>query len=349
MQAVEVRNPPDSDSPATLRFAVTWRYLSDHSAKSRPQAHPPKSETPSALTIREAGIPPRPQPERPRVEWEMIIPKRERPGAASYSLARSPQRGATHRDAPVSTIPPKRAEPAKPDVIPEPAFCHPAESGTLKKLSRFGIPTLICLGVAAALSVGAMLLLSMRTSNQPAPVPVAPAVTTILGPALPMGAAEWIPEFAGPWSSGPHGRRRVLVMRASLPLTDFRADFQLRIENKAAGWVFRAKDARNFYVNKIEIVKPIPDPQIVLTRFAFIDGREQPRKQIPLPNQNWVDTLYRVRVEALGSRFTTWIQDQKIDEWTDVSIPAGGVGLYFERDEYGKLNGEMQVFPLIKR
>ena len=45
---------------------------------------------------------------------------------------------------------------------------------------------------------------------------------------------------------------------------------QGQIETKAIGWVFRAADPKNYYVAKIEIVKPGLEPTVALVRFAVI-------------------------------------------------------------------------------
>jgi hypothetical protein len=86
-----------------------------------------------------------------------------------------------------------------------------------------------------------------------------------------------------------------------------------------------------------------------LVRFAVLNGEEQPRTQIPLPMPVRLDTLYKVRVEALGDHLTTWVQDQKVDEWTDGSISAGGIGLYNERGERGSLKDRVSVTPLMSK
>jgi hypothetical protein len=129
-------------------------------------------------------------------------------------------------------------------------------------------------------------------------------------------------------------------------VTDFRLEFQGQITNKALGWVVRARDPKNFYVVKLEIVKPGPSPSIALVHFAVTNGVEQPRKQVPLTMPVQVDTLYRVRLDALGNRLTTWVQDQKVDEWNGENLNAGGIGTYNERGERGTIQGEMKVFPI---
>src|SRR5262249_33127979 len=137
--------------------------------------------------------------------------------------------------------------------------------------------------------------------------------------------------------------------RPSMNLTDYRVTFQAQIESKALGWVYRAKDGKNYYVNRIEVVKPGLDPTVALVRFAVINGEEQPRAQFPLSISVHVHTLYRIRFDAVGEKFTTYVQDQKIDEWTDSRLKTGGVGLYNERGERMSLKGGLNVVPLVIR
>ncbi len=133
-------------------------------------------------------------------------------------------------------------------------------------------------------------------------------------------------------------------------MTDYRLSFEAQIENKALGWIYRAKDPKNYYVNKLEIVKPGLDPTVALVRFAVIDGEEQPRAQFPLSLPVHIDTLYKIRFDAVGNQFTTYVQDQKVDEWTDDRIKTGGIGLYNERGESKSVKGGVNVVPLmIKR
>lgn len=150
------------------------------------------------------------------------------------------------------------------------------------------------------------------------------------------------------WGAEPGVRRvhEISVLRPSLTLSDYRVEFQAQIETKALGWVYRAKDGKNYYVNRLEIVKPGLDPTVALVRFAVINGEEQPRSQFPLTIPVHVDTLYKIRFDAVGDRFTTYVQDQKVDEFTDARIKVGGVGLYNERGERMSLKGSVSVVPL---
>jgi hypothetical protein len=80
-----------------------------------------------------------------------------------------------------------------------------------------------------------------------------------------------------------------------------------------------------------------------------INGEEQQRSEVPLPMPVRSDTLYKIRFEAVGNHFATWIQDRKIDELTDDRIASGGVGLYNERGEIASLKGGVSVVPLSVR
>ena len=176
--------------------------------------------------------------------------------------------------------------------------------------------------------------------------PAAPQI--VVGPALPVGLAGWDAGYAS-YPPGPQWMHRISLIRASLNLTDFRMEFQAQIENKAVGWAYRVRDPKNYYVAKLQIVKPGPSPVVALTRWAVIDGQEEPHTQIPLAIPTYLDTFYKVRLEAVGPHFTVWVQDQEIERWTDFRIIAGGVGFYTERAERANLKGDMTVFPLIKK
>jgi hypothetical protein len=169
--------------------------------------------------------------------------------------------------------------------------------------------------------------------------------TIVAGSLLPIGDAGWITD----WGADPGVRRtrQISVLRSSQTLTDYRIEMQGQIETKAIGWIFRASDPKDYYVTKLEIVKPGLQPTVALIRFAIINGEEQTRAQIPLPMPVRRDTLYKIRFDAVGNHFTTYVQDQKVDEWTDSRVKTGGVGLYSERGEVATLKGGMNVVPLI--
>jgi hypothetical protein len=173
------------------------------------------------------------------------------------------------------------------------------------------------------------------------------ASTIVAGSALPAGEAGWITDWGA--TPGIRSTRQISILRSSQTLTDYRIEMNGQIESKAIGWVFRAQDPKNFYVTKLEIVKPGLEPTVALIRFAIVNGEEQAHAQLPLPIKVRLDTMYKIRFDALGDHFMTYVQDQKIDDWTDDHIKTGGVGFYRERGEDATLKGGMNVVPLIVR
>ena len=91
------------------------------------------------------------------------------------------------------------------------------------------------------------------------------------------------------------------------------------------------------------------EPTVALVHFAVVDGQDEHRVVVPLPMKVHLDTIYKIRFEAFGNRFTTWVQDQKIAEWTDSRFGSGGVGFFSERDEKAALQGTVNVVPLVPK
>ena len=60
-----------------------------------------------------------------------------------------------------------------------------------------------------------------------------------------------------------------------------------------------------------------------------------------------IDTVYRIRFEAVGEHFSTWVQDEKVDDWTDDRLKIGGVGLYSDRGETMPRPRTVSVVPLV--
>src|SRR4029079_44204 len=160
-------------------------------------------------------------------------------------------------------------------------------------------------------------------------------------PALSDGAlgGQWIPNFA------PDGHHdvRVSLLLSSMKLAAYRLDFESSIRIKALGWVYRAQDSKNFYVSKIEFQKPGLNPVYALVHFAVINGVEQPRVETPLHVSVPMGGIYKIRFEAVGNRFTTWVQGQKIEQWADSRLSFGGAGLYGEGVEQSILHGNFAV------
>jgi hypothetical protein len=204
----------------------------------------------------------------------------------------------------------------------------------------------------AALLIAGIYLFALKPD--PAAPKVPAPITVEAGPALQVSPTLWTPLSEWP--------RRISVVRGSMNLTDFRMDFQSPNNWKSIGWIFRAKDAKNFYALKLEtlvpalgIVKPTPESSspesstVVLKRFAVIDGRDDVATQVPLSTVFRLGGMYKIRTEAVGNKFTTWISDWKVDEWTDARLGGGGVGLFSDRGEPASVAGDLALYPLLKK
>jgi len=209
-----------------------------------------------------------------------------------------------------------------------------------------GLPIVAKIAIVVVLLSGLGGLIAYTSKSSGAAVTASSkAGTVVTGAPLPVGDAGWITD----WGADPGVRRtrQISILRSSQTLTDYRIEMQGQIETKAIGWVFRAADPKNFYVTKLEIVKPGLEPSVALVRFAVINGEEQAHAQIPLPMKVRRDTMYKIQFDAVGDHFTTYVQDEKVDEWTNDQVKTGGVGLYSERGEVATLKGGMSVLPLL--
>jgi hypothetical protein len=204
----------------------------------------------------------------------------------------------------------------------------------------------------AALLIAGIYLFALKPD---AAAPKVPAPISVeAGPALQVSPTLWTPLSEWP--------RRVSVVRGSMNLTDFRMDFQSPTKWKSIGWIFRAEDSKNFYALKLETVVPalgIPKPApessspesstVVLKRFTVIDGRDEMATQVPLSTAFRPGAMFKIRTEAVGNKFTTWISNWKVDEWTDARLGGGGVGLFSDHGEAAAVVADLAVYPLLKK
>jgi hypothetical protein len=150
------------------------------------------------------------------------------------------------------------------------------------------------------------------------------------------GPGDW----AATWSYDKTGFARagaLALYSPSLDLTNYHLEFLGQIEKKGISWVVRAQDSENYYVTKLVITRSGPLPSVSLVRYAVIKGKEGPHVQTPLPMSVRNDTLYLVRVDVQGSNFTTSVQGQVVDAWTDDRLKRGGVGFFSPKGEQSLL------------
>jgi hypothetical protein len=204
------------------------------------------------------------------------------------------------------------------------------------------------IGVAAAVVVALSGIAYLVTrgngkATSAAPVAAAPANSAVAS-GVPISGG-WIDD----WANASKSRRHISMLSGSVKLSDYRLEFQSQIQTKAIGWIFRGLNPRNYYVAKLEIVTPGLEPTVALVHFAVVDGQDEDRVVVPLPMKVRIDTDYKIRFDAIGTHFTTWVQDQKIAEWTDSRFGSGGVGLFSDRDEQAALQGTVNVVALVPK
>jgi hypothetical protein len=107
---------------------------------------------------------------------------------------------------------------------------------------------------------------------------------------------------------------------------------------KSIGWVFRAADPENYYAMKIATVSSALPLKVALFKYLVANGRQTQVGRVPIDMAIQPDTTFNIREDVRGPRFTTYIQGQQIDSWTDDQLKVGGVGFLNEREERGKVS-----------
>ena len=123
----------------------------------------------------------------------------------------------------------------------------------------------------------------------------------------------------------------------TLPMTDYSFEFLGQISKKSLNWVFRAKDSKNYYAMRLVLTKAGPLPQAAIYRYSVVDGKESAVKNLPLPMSIKGDTLYRIRMDVKGETFTTYVQGQVVDSFSDSRMTRGGIGFFSPRGDQSYL------------
>lgn len=127
------------------------------------------------------------------------------------------------------------------------------------------------------------------------------------------------------------------LYRPSMGLSDYQLQFLGMIDKKALSWVVRAADFDNYYVVKLEVLKPGPVPTVGVTRYAVVNGKADARADVTAPIDARNDMLYRVRMDVHGDEFSLWVQGQMIDAWSEPRLAHGGVGFFSAHSEQSRL------------
>jgi len=335
-----VFGPPPAPAPA--RKLETPPAESKQVLPKQAQSQPAQSkpvQPKAGERVRPSVVPaPKPAPVKREAVTETPVQEKVQQKVEERVPERNAPKVSTRQESPAAK--PWESAPAPETTIP--SLHLETSQSAWSKLS-----TGLKIGVAAALivAISGIAYLVTRGNGKPpaeAPAVVSSAPTVASGVAISGG---WIDD----WANAAKSRRHISVLSGSAKLSDYRLEFQAQIETKAIGWIFRGLNPRNYYVTKLEVVTPGLEPTVALVHFAVVDGQDENRVVVPLPMKVRIDTTYKIRFEAFGNRFTTWIQDQKIAEWTDSRFGSGGVGFFSERDEKAAMQGTVNVVPLVPK
>jgi hypothetical protein len=156
------------------------------------------------------------------------------------------------------------------------------------------------------------------------------------GPSIIMGEGGWVEGWGGD-PTGLHAGRQITIYRPSLKLSDYRLAFQATIDAKSVGWVFRASDPENYYAMKLMTVASGLSNKVALFKYLVANGKQTQVGRVPIDLAVHPDTVFDIRVDVRGPQFTTYIQGQQVDSWTDDQLKIGGAGFLNEREERGKV------------
>ncbi|MDP8983279.1 MAG: hypothetical protein M3O35_22110 [Acidobacteriota bacterium] len=245
----------------------------------------------------------KPQTAKPKVESTPQLPKQD-PAVAAFALKQAAAVGIK--------------EPPAHDV---PNLDWSTNAGFLRSAK-----SKILLVAALLIAIAVVVFFNMGSHKSTA---AGAATSDGVGPSIMMGEGGWITDWAGDTRSQSRGRH-ISMYRPSLTLSDYRIEFQGRIETKSIGWVFRAANPENYYVLKLQQAGP---GRLELAKFAVVNGIQRQFSSVQLPAEIHADALVSVRVDVRGSKFATFVKGQPVDVWTENQLKSGGVGFLNDRGE----------------
>ncbi len=331
------KSVPVTPAPAVVANSSAVRPLRGPNAKNRrPEVRVVQAGPAQTTPVQVA----QPQPTRPAAPVPVVAQPAAQPTPAAKAPSPTPAKPSSTRSTLIATETQNEAFKAasKPEIdlhLPE---LHSQEvAGPWARM-----PVALKAGIGAVLGLAIIAFAySALNSKTASALPTSQA-----GPAYNLGkqinSGGWIEDWAPAGSS-----RRITLLRGSQPYSDYRIEFAAQIQKKAVGWMYRGLNPRNYYVVKLEALKPGIEPVVALVRYAVIDGKNEGRVEKILPMKVRVDTTYKVRFDAVGPTFTAWVQGQKVDEWRDTRLGSGGLGLYSEGEESAEVHGTVNVFELV--
>jgi hypothetical protein len=295
---------------AALFFPVTWKSLS---TLRDPSALPAAVTSNILGAIVTSGS--RPQTERvaPAVpgndhvtHWEMVVPKMVRPSVAK-STGIVPPQSLPAQDAK------SRPQDGAPAVFYAPSFGRATASDSVSVPWRWSVIVMALLGIVTWAWI---MFPGRETATRVAPSAASPS---------------WVSERAM-FVVGTKQQRQLLIYQGSQPVSDFRAEFDWKPDQKGAGLVFRCVDRANYQALRIGIAAWQPVPTLYEEHFAVLGGieTEHRRKIIPWNRRN---APIHFSLDVTGFAFTLSVQGSRFDYWTDQRLKNGDIGFFMNRNE----------------
>ena len=275
------------------------------------------------------------------MNWEMTIPKMVRP--ASRTAPPPVKEEQPSRPVPVSAPPPAPTAPpatkrsASSKVVLPPPRTKPAprqdyvvteyqipiadtEYFPVSSHERSGPVVYVVLGLAAMAVFALVLWIGTRSG-----------ATQFVQVATALGERGWVRQHS-PIDAGGRLDRRLILFRPSINSTDSELEFNWMPATSAIGWVFRARDAANYYAMRLRLLGAGRAATLAEERFTVADGAESPHyeKFLALPQS---DGALKVKMSVVDSTFTLYLQGEPLDTWTDTTLSTGGLGFLEERNE----------------
>ncbi len=156
------------------------------------------------------------------------------------------------------------------------------------------------------------------------------------------GLSQWAGRggWAGTWGYDKTGLVRIgqlAVFSPSMSMTDYHYEVTVSLDRHSFGWIYRAMDLNNYYAARLVMTRPGPVPTVALERYAVVGGKHMKSQFIPIPLSQQVDSIFTVSMDVAGNSFTTSVQGQIVDSFSDDRFGYGGVGLFSGRGEESRV------------
>jgi hypothetical protein len=142
------------------------------------------------------------------------------------------------------------------------------------------------------------------------------------------------------WSRHPDGYVRLgqlALFQPTATFTDYRLEFFGEVEDRGMGWAVRARDPRNYYAMKLNVLAGGLRPVLEMVYYPVVGGKPGHEVKVPLSVMIHANTPYHVAVKVSGNRLTASVEGQEVDSWSDEVERSGAVGFFTEPGERARL------------